>query len=302
MASKTGYPEAAVITQSEKMKSHYQMTKAECIAELNYFSVLVNPKDYTLPEMRVLVRENREHQGLLKPKVKQGDIMSMINNAKKDELKEMCHSRQVTLMDKPSVGEMRLLLKNWVIQHGTAETEYEIGKYKGMQFHEIVAQFPGYVEWACKEAKKTHECDRRLRQFVNWVEKVDMDVDELAQKESFISMAEKIQGGKMAHPMSSTAMVNKAGSSLKSVDTASQSSSVSQQMLDQMKTMMEKMEEMQNQLDEVKDQRKKSNAKKAADSDGSYEKVHQRELATSRRRVNLRMIPNTSFLPKNVGL
>ena len=61
---------------------------------------------------------------------------------------------------------------------------------------------------------------------------------------------------------------------MKSVETMSQSSSVSQQMMDQMKLMMEKMEEMQGQLDEVKGQRKKSNVKKTNDSDGSYEKVN----------------------------
>lgn len=35
---------------------------------------------------------------------------------------------QAYLPDGRAVGEMRLLLKNCVVQHGKAETEYEIGK------------------------------------------------------------------------------------------------------------------------------------------------------------------------------
>ena len=79
------------------------------MAELAAFGHPVkDPKEFTVAEMKVLVRENRMAAGLLNENKGQQDVMSIINQAKLDQLKEMCLERGIPLWEKARVGDLRL--------------------------------------------------------------------------------------------------------------------------------------------------------------------------------------------------
>lgn len=65
------------------MKPHYLTNKQECLTGLEAFQQrVVNPKDHTLAEVRILVREKRVAAGLIKASKTEHDLMGQINHAK----------------------------------------------------------------------------------------------------------------------------------------------------------------------------------------------------------------------------
>ena len=160
--------------------SLYHMTKGECLAELETFNcVVTNPKDYTLQEVRVVVRENRVRAGLVKDKSseEEEDLIKTVNNANLTDLKAMCIARGMKVPEKARVGELRLCLKQWLVQSGTGQTVYKLGgRVNGMTFHEIALSDPAYLQWAKKETtEKGANSHWQLRQLVHWSERMDRD-------------------------------------------------------------------------------------------------------------------------------
>ena len=137
----------------------------------------------TVPELRTLVKERRIQEGLYQPRGAQNNIMKEIAQAKKDELKEMCISRSISVSNNPTVGEMRLRLRVSVIDQGTNDTVLEIGKHAGMTFQEIFLSHPSYIEWAKSEvAKETGDPDWRLRQLVSWSHRMEEHQEVVTEK------------------------------------------------------------------------------------------------------------------------
>ena len=188
------------------MKPHYHMTKGECLAELETFNcVVTNPKDYTLQEVRVLVRENRVRAGLVKDKSsEEEDMIKTVNNANLTDLKAMCIARGMKIPEKARVGELRLCLKQWLVQSGTGQTVYKLGgRVNGMTFQEIALSDPAYLLWAKKETtEKGANSHWQLRQLVHWAERMDRDESattitqvQRPDLDEFASPTKKPQGG-----------------------------------------------------------------------------------------------------------
>ena len=188
------------------MKRHYHMTKGECLAELETFDcVVTNPKDYTLQEVRVLVRENRVRAGLVKDKSsEEEDMIKTVNNANLTDLKAMCIARGMKIPEKARVGELRLCLKQWLVQSGTGQTVYKLGgRVNGMTFQEIALSDPAYLLWAKKETtEKGANSHWQLRQLVHWAERMDRDESattiiqvQRPDLDEFASPMKKTQGG-----------------------------------------------------------------------------------------------------------
>ena len=162
------------------MKPHYLMLKSECLAELAASGhPVTNPKEFTVAELKVLVRENRIAVGLISETKGQQDVMTTINQAKLDQLKEMCLERGIPLWEKARVGDLRLHLKQWIIQNGTASTTYHYGgRCNGMSFEEIDrSENPGW----------------QLRQLVHWVTRMDVK-EEMINQEHAQMLSEKSLG------------------------------------------------------------------------------------------------------------
>lgn len=100
------------MTQPDAMKPHWQMNKSECLQELAQISNAVGVAQLTLPEVRILVKEERIRQGLVKTPGPVDNFMDNVKRAKQVELQEMCHSRGIPVIatgkNKTTVGEMRL--------------------------------------------------------------------------------------------------------------------------------------------------------------------------------------------------
>ena len=160
------------------MKPHYLMTKQECLDELTSGGHQIkNAKEYSLPEVRVLVREARVHTGLTPDKEsEEQDFLRQVNKANLAELRDMCTKRGISLPAKPRVGEMRLELKSWALNTGTGETVYKLGgRCNGMTFQEIALSDPEYLNWAKSEVQKKDNSHWQLRQLALWAEKMDKD-------------------------------------------------------------------------------------------------------------------------------
>ena len=144
-----------------------------------------DPKEFTVAEMKVLVRENRMAAGLLNENKGQQDVMSAINQAKLDQLKEMCLERGIPLWEKARVGDLRLHLKQWVIQNGTSSTVYLYGgRCKGMTFEEIAHTSPDYIKWATEEVNRSENPGWQLRQLVHWVTRMDVKEEVISQEQA----------------------------------------------------------------------------------------------------------------------
>lgn len=234
------------------LKQHWLLNKTECIKELESEGTLVNARESTVAELRVLVREQREKLGLIHKKTKNDDLMSQINKAKHAGLLEMCQAREIPLNTKPSVGEMRIALKQWMIQQGSGDTVMEIGKHLGMTFHEIAVQFPDYLEWANQEVDRSADPDWRLRQLVAWFRRMNATPESAKNKIT----------QKKDNPVTTNTKTNK------------QTEADTKQLQEVMMNMAEKMKEMQEELAEVKGQRKK-HAGSRDESMGSFEAVNQ---------------------------
>ena len=138
-----------MVCTSGNMKPHYHMTKAECVQELGHYQIPVSIKMMTLQEVQVMVRENRRRLGLIPDRKDPNDIMESIKKAKLEELQAMCHARSINITEqgreKTTVGEMRILLRMWVLSQGTSETKIEFGTHRGLTFEEVVSQYPKYA-------------------------------------------------------------------------------------------------------------------------------------------------------------
>ena len=177
------------------MKPHYLMIKSECLAELAAFGhPVTNPKEFTVAELKVLVRENRIAVGLISETKGQQDVMTTINQAKLDQLKEMCLERGIPLWEKARVGDLRLHLKQWIIQNGTASTTYHYGgRCNGMSFEEIAHTSPDYIKWAIEEVDRSENPGWQLRQLVHWVTRMDVK-EEMINQEHAQMLSEKSLG------------------------------------------------------------------------------------------------------------
>ena len=141
--------------------------------------------------VKVLVRENRIAVGLISETKGQQDVMTTINHAKLDQLKEMCLERGIPLWEKARVGDLRLHLKQWIIQNGTASTTYHYGgRCNGMSFEEIAHTSPDYIKWAIEEVDRSENPGWQLRQLVHWVTRMDVK-EEVINQEHAQMLSEK---------------------------------------------------------------------------------------------------------------
>ncbi|CAK9006036.1 Retrovirus-related Pol polyprotein from transposon RE1 (Retro element 1) (AtRE1) [Includes: Protease RE1 [Durusdinium trenchii] len=238
---------AAQVTMwpDKSMKPHYLLSKTECTQELEANGQKrIAWTEFTLPECRMLVRESREAQGIIKPKGAPNNLVKEINNAKLGELRSMCQARQIEHPAKATAGELRLMLKSWLIHSGNNETLIDFGKYKGMSFMEVAQHDPGYLSWAQAEVGNSDTADWRLRQLASWAERMEHNPLEKSQ-------APVKNQGAGYHPAltnSRPTVAIAAGSSSKDVDAKASASA----MTEQVKDMMETMKAMQEELDELK--------------------------------------------------
>lgn len=190
MASSTAFHQNAV-TQTSGMKAHYLCTKAECLQELARHGT--KPRsDLTVPELRVLLREVRRKMGLL-PDAKPSSIMDEIKKGTKEELKNMCAAREVPFGSRATVGELRLALRQWLVESGTAETVITFGRHQGATFGEVAVTAPSYLEWAKGVVQEESEPEWRLLQLAKWAAKV-ANQPELWQEEKPYVPPETAQG------------------------------------------------------------------------------------------------------------
>ncbi|CAK9091992.1 unnamed protein product [Durusdinium trenchii] len=238
---------AAQVTMwpDKSMKPHYLLSKTECIQELEANGQKrIAWTEFTLPECRMLVRESREAQGIIKPKGAPNNLVKEINNAKLGELRSMCQARQIEHPAKATVGELRLMLKSWLIHSGNNETLIDFGKYKGMSFMEVAQHDPGYLNWAQAKVGNSDTADWRLRQLASWAERMEHNPIEKPQT----PMKDQGSGYHAALTNSRPTVAIAAGSSSKNVDAKASASA----MTEQVKDMMETMKAMQEELDELK--------------------------------------------------
>ena len=225
--------------------------------------------EFTLPECRMLVRESREAQGIIKPKGAPNILLKEINNAKLGELRSMCQARQIEHPAKATVGELRLMLKSWLIRSGSNDTLIDFGKYKGRNFMEVAQHDPGYLSWAQAEVGNSDTADWRLRQLASWAKRMEHDPIEKPQT----PMKDQGSGYRGALTNSRPTVAIAAGSSSKNVDATTSSSAVTEQMKD----MMETMKAMQEELDELKGKKRHKTppprAGTSVASDGSFVKM-----------------------------
>ena len=260
---------AAQVTMwpDKSMKPHYLLSKTECIQELEANGQKrIAWTEFTLPECRMLVCESREGQGIIKPKGAPNNLLKEINNAKLGELRSMCQARQIEHPVKATVGELRLMLKSWLIHSGSNETLIDFGKYKGMNFMEVAQHDPGYLTWAQAEVGNSDTADWRLRQLASWAQRMEHDPIEKPQT----PQKDQRSGYRGALANSRPTVAIAAGSSSKNADATTSSSA----MTEQMKDMMETMKAMQEELDELKGQKRHKTppprAGTSVASDGSF--------------------------------
>lgn len=212
--------------------------------ELTQFGMTLNQKDFTVAELRVMIRDQREQRGILRARAKQNTFVAQVNRAKLQELKDMCQERGLNAGPKPTVGSMRILLKTWAINSGDHETIMEIGRHKGMQFQEIMNYHPSYIQWAKQEVQTSDDPDWRLRQLVQWANRVEKEMNQ----------NQGVASGYQVKDKTMTPVTTE---------------------VPKMEEMMEKVQELQEELDELKGLRKKK-SKSVTDqteSMGSFEAV-----------------------------
>ena len=76
---------------------------------------------------------------------------------------------------KPTVGELRVLLRSKVVETGMSTMEMTIGKHKGKTYQEIMFTDEQYCHWAVKEVSQSSGPDWRLVRFARWCEKTFND-------------------------------------------------------------------------------------------------------------------------------
>lgn len=173
------------IQQGEGMKPHYLCNKGECLAELKDHGVQTH-KDLTVQELRVLLREARKTAGLIVDN-KDPTIMDEIKKGNKEDLRMMCANRGLEVNTKTTIGEMRLALRQFVLDNGTGETVYKIGKHSGATFLEILHNHPSYLEWAQGEVQRSSDPDWRLVQLARWAHKMDHNKSLWEEPKGYVS-------------------------------------------------------------------------------------------------------------------
>lgn len=253
---------------AEKIKPHYLCNKQECITELKDFGE--NPhKDLSLQELRVLLREMRKRLGLIANS--QGpSIMKQIKDAKRDELRRLCSSREIPFTNQASVGELRLALRQHVISNANGETVMEIGRHAGGTFNEILHNYPKYAEWAIQEVNQAEDADWRLIQFAKWAEKVSQAPELWAAPETYVpgNAQQAIQESMNRKPKSEQPMT------IKSHEPVEQG--IQHEMMHMMKNMMVEFHTMKEELQELKSQSESaasSKNRKTTTSQMSFEQV-----------------------------
>ena len=120
------------------------MRKNELMQELGEYDVLIHP-NWTVPELRQLVIEQREARGV--GKVLE-DPMRGITKLSVKELQERAKGQGILIPEKPTRGLLIKLLQD--ASSTPDETIMGFGKYKGWMFHEVPM---GYRQWAREEVK-----------------------------------------------------------------------------------------------------------------------------------------------------
>ena len=138
------------------IKPHYLCSKEECIIELAGYGMKPR-KHLTLPELRVMVRKLRQDEGLMVDNRKDKDIMDEIKKPNAAKLKQMAEARRLPCSSKTTVGEYRMILRSYVIQSGTAETEVDFGKHKGLTFQQVMTQHAEYIDWALAKVQQSSD-------------------------------------------------------------------------------------------------------------------------------------------------
>ena len=85
----------------------------------------------------------------------------------------MCHNYQVALHPKATVGELRLALRQAVMNNCSGDTTIEFGKRKGASFIEVYTMNRPYSLWAMREVETSESPDWKLLQFAQWVKKME---------------------------------------------------------------------------------------------------------------------------------
>ncbi|CAK9109669.1 Actinidain [Durusdinium trenchii] len=271
MAPKTYIPTA----MATEMKAHYLCSATECRKELQNAGVTVH-QDLSLAELRVTLREHRLKTGLLIKRSAGSDTMAMIKRANKKELEVMAGQRELKVPEKASVGELRLALRQAVIDNSSGETQMEIGKHQGATFMEILNSDYQYARWAVQEIQTSDNPDWRLIQFARWVSRMEkqeepVEVTPLTTsgvKEMFQASQNQPQAGT---PLAYAATVVKPNQNIHltqpgkkkvqvpldtEVPTAAQrgsSSSETGEIKEMLQQMMLKMHTMESELKEVKE-------------------------------------------------
>ena len=239
-------------TMMSGIKPHYLCNKEECIQELRGYGT--NPrKDLTLPELRVLVRRGRQDAGLVsQPPGKDKDIMAEINGANAAKLKHMAEERCLPCTNKMSVGEYRMILRSYVIQSGTADTEVDFGKHRGMTFQQVRAEHPEYVDWAVAEVKRSCDPHWQLQQLATWANKVQTGAE---NEEEMIPV-----GDRPGHLLDKAVSdVTWEGDKARVPTTKAPGSSSLQELQDENQALRKSLQDMRERLQQLELQNKASN-------------------------------------------
>ena len=257
-------PVAAAAT-IEVMKPHYQCSKGECIAELTKHGKSFH-QGLSLPELRVLLRETRRQLGLIPEKNSNPTIMDDIKKGKLQELREMCQAREIPFGPKATVGELRLILRQWVIASGHGETIYEIGNHKGATFHEVATINPGYVKWAVEEVRRSSDPDWRLMQFAHWASR--MQNQEMTVETPYLSK-------EMQNAVHSS--MNRVKTTQKGTNSTAAEANLLAEQAEVIKNLQLKMHELEQKLEEQSNSSASQKTRKTATLGRSFEVIPQDE-------------------------
>lgn len=235
------------IQQGEGMKPHYLCNKGECLTELKDHGVSTH-KDLTVQELRVLLREARKAAGLIVDN-KDPTIMDEIKKGNKEELRLMCSNRGLEINTKTTIGEMRLALRQFVLDNGNGETVYKIGKHSGATFLELLHNHPSYLEWAQEEVQRSSDPDWRLVQLARWAHKMDHNKSLWEEPKGYVSQktATALQEN-MTRKNPEKFSLN----TPKQVVATEEKKETEQGMMEMMKTMMVQIHTLSEELKEVK--------------------------------------------------
>ena len=155
-----------------EMKPHYQCSAAECRKEMTAAGTPPH-QDLSISELRVMLRESRIRRGLLQVKEPGQDQMARIKKANKSELQELAKAYKLSSMEKATVGELKLALRQAVIDDCDGDTKINFGKHQGATFMEVMSTDHQYAMWATREVKTSESPDWKLIQFARWVNKME---------------------------------------------------------------------------------------------------------------------------------